>query len=268
MTGSTDITFVLTSCGRFDLLAETISTFLACNTAPIARYVLVEDSGDQRVRDVLASFDVEFELLLNDPPRGQMASIDRAYAGVRTPYIFHCEDDWRFFRGKFVEESLQLLEEIASISTVKCRRAGQNALHDMITYSAGVSRLRGIEYRQPAVNVHPVWGGYSLNPGLRRLADCRTLGSFAACGHEADLSQWFKRRGMGIASLERPACETTGHGRHVHDASAPASWNAAIGSKPRPGSKPPLGAAPPESRNALCPCGSGRRYKRCHGLRS
>jgi preprotein translocase subunit SecA len=27
--------------------------------------------------------------------------------------------------------------------------------------------------------------------------------------------------------------------------------------------------APPSSRNALCPCGSGRRYKQCHGkLRS
>jgi uncharacterized protein YecA (UPF0149 family) len=67
---------------------------------------------------------------------------------------------------------------------------------------------------------------------------------------------------MGIASLERPACETTGHGRHVHDEFAPASWNAAIGSKP------PLRAPPPESRNALCPCGSGMRYKRCHGLRA
>jgi preprotein translocase subunit SecA len=27
----------------------------------------------------------------------------------------------------------------------------------------------------------------------------------------------------------------------------------------------PEGAAPPESRNALCPCGSGRKFKHCHG---
>jgi hypothetical protein len=260
MTGSTDITFVLTSCGRFDLLWKTLSSFFAFNTAPISRYLIVEDSGDPQVREVLSSFDARLELLTNDPPRGQMASIDLAYSGVDTPYIFHCEDDWRFFRGEFVEESLPLLAEIASISTVKCRRLGQNALHDQITLSAGVSRLADIEYRQPALDVDPVWGGYSLNPGLRRLADWRALGSFAACGHEADISRWFKGRGMGIASLERPACETTGHGRHVHDAFAPASWNAAIGSKP------PLRAPPPESRNALCPCGSGRRYKRCHGI--
>jgi hypothetical protein len=176
MTGSTDITFVLTSCGRFDLLADTLRTFLASNTAEISHYVIVEDSGDPQISDVLASFDTRFELLLNDPPRGQMASIDLAYAHVHTPYIFHCEDDWRFFRGGFVEESLQLLEQIATISTVKCRRGGQNDLHDQIVYSAGVSRLGEIEYRQPALDAHPVWGGYSLNPGLRRLSDWRAVG--------------------------------------------------------------------------------------------
>ncbi len=260
MIGSTDITFVLTSCGRFDLLAGTVSTFLACNTASIARYVIVEDSGDPRIRDVLASLDIEFELLFNDPPLGQMASIDRAYASVRTPYIFHCEDDWRFFRSGFVEESMLLLESIANVSTVKCRRAGQNALHDRITYSAGVKRLREVEFRQPSLEAHPVWGGYSFNPGLRRLADYRRVGSFAACGHETDISRWFKHRGMGIASLEQPACETTGHGRHVHDVFAPAGWNAAMGSLA------PLTAPAPDSRNAACPCGSGRRYKHCHGV--
>jgi hypothetical protein len=42
---------------------------------------------------MFSSFDVRFELLINDPPRGQMASINLAYSGVRTPYIFHSEDD-------------------------------------------------------------------------------------------------------------------------------------------------------------------------------
>jgi hypothetical protein len=45
MASSPDITFVLTSCGRFDLLTDTIASFLAFNTAPIARYLVVEDSG-------------------------------------------------------------------------------------------------------------------------------------------------------------------------------------------------------------------------------
>jgi hypothetical protein len=68
MTGSTDITFVLTSGARFDLLAETLRTFLASNTAPISRYVIVDDSGGPQISDVLASFGVKFDLLINDPP--------------------------------------------------------------------------------------------------------------------------------------------------------------------------------------------------------
>jgi hypothetical protein len=184
MTSTPDITFVLTSCGRFDLLVETISSFLAFNTAPIARYVIVEDSGDASVRDILASFDARFELLLNEERRGQIESIDRGYSSVSTPYIFHCEDDWRFFRSGFVEESLLLLENFANISAVLCRRARQNAVHDRFTRSMGVSRLGGVEFRQPALGVDESWGGYSFNPGLRRLADYRRIGSFAACGHE------------------------------------------------------------------------------------
>ncbi|MGH8713616.1 MAG: SEC-C metal-binding domain-containing protein [Casimicrobiaceae bacterium] len=251
MTASTDISFVLTSCGRFDLLAETISTFLAWNSAPIGRYVIVEDSGDERIRDVLTPFGNRFELLFNDPRLGQMQSIDRAYAGLQTPYIFHCEDDWRFFRGGFIEESLLLLQHFPSISAVLCRRAGQNRVHDMVASSTRVSRLREVEFRQSRLDVSPIWGGYSFNPGLRRLADYRRLGSFAGCGHEDEVSRWFKQQGMGVASLERPACETTGRGRHVLDVFAPAASNRALGTQP--------------PRNAACPCGSGRRYKHCHG---
>jgi preprotein translocase subunit SecA len=38
-------------------------------------------------------------------------------------------------------------------------------------------------------------------------------------------------------------------------------------SAPRAAPLPPMpeGAEPPESRNALCPCGSGRKFKHCHG---
>jgi len=42
-----DTMFVLTSCARFDLLVETMLTLLEHNTAPIARYVVIEDAGDE-----------------------------------------------------------------------------------------------------------------------------------------------------------------------------------------------------------------------------
>lgn len=260
MTTPRDVTFVLTSCGRFDLLAETVRTFVAFNTAPIARWIVVEDSGRDEVRDAVRDAGAPFEFLVNRPSIGQMASIDRAYAAVDTPYIFHCEDDWRFFRGGFVEESLELLEGVPTVSAVMCRREGQNPMHDAIVGTAPLRSVGSVTYRMPEVHAQDVWFGYGFNPGLRRLADIRAIGSFAARGHEKHASLWFKRRGMGMAALEHPACETTGQGRHVGDPAAPAGTGHGFRSRP------PGDVEPPASRNDRCPCGSGERFKHCHGL--
>jgi preprotein translocase subunit SecA len=53
-------------------------------------------------------------------------------------------------------------------------------------------------------------------------------------------------------------------------ASAPRPSAAAVQQRTLPAAQPPgsavsAGVAAPVSRNALCPCGSGRKYKRCHG---
>jgi SEC-C motif len=260
MKASKDITFVLTSCGRFDLLAETMRTFVAHNTAPIARYVVIEDSGDATVRDVVAGLGFDVDVIVNDPPCGQVASIDRAYAGVATPYIFHCEDDWRFFRSGFVEDSLVVLENVPTASMVSCRRSGQVPYRDAVVAQTLPSTVRGVPYRLIPPHAHDVWYGYEFGPGLRRLADYRRIGSFASHGHEQQASRWFKRQGMGVAVLEHPAYETTGRGRHLRDPTAPTRTNL------RGLSAPPGDVPAPASRNAPCPCGSGVRYKDCHGV--
>jgi len=213
-----DITFVLTSCGRFDLLRETLASFLEHNTAPISRYIVTEDSCDPAVRDALDDFDVDFELLFNDPPIGQMATIDRAYALVRTPYIFHCEDDWRFFRSGFIEESMVLLEANPTVSMVLCRRRGQMpGGFDTFGFVSEPETLDGVVYRHMPMWSDAAWNGYAFNPGLRRLSDYKAIGTFTEWGHEVHVSRLFKRKGMTMALLEEPACETTGEERHIED---------------------------------------------------
>jgi len=203
------ITFVITSCARFDLLELTLASFLAHNAAPISRYVLVEDSGDARVREVVAKLGVPFEIIINDPPLGQMAAIDRVYQGITTPYIFHCEDDWRFFRSGFVEESMAVLAHDQSITAVLSRRPGENASNDLM-FACPVQLAGGVRYHKATPWLDPFWLGYSFNPGLRRLSDYRALGSFTRWGHERDASLFFKLRGRTLAILAEPACETTG----------------------------------------------------------
>jgi hypothetical protein len=218
------ISFVITSCGRFDLLEDTLSSFFRHNRAPIARYILVEDSGKESVRETLAKCAFQFTILVNNPRLGQLRSIDRAYASVETPFIFHCEDDWRFFRGGFIEESIRILNAFPNVSAVLSRRTGQNPIFDEIFLSSQISQLGDIGFRIMNVERLPPWGGYSFNPSVVRVADYKAIGPFSKFRHEPHISEEFGRRGMAFACLEEPACETIGKGRHVQDPHARQDW--------------------------------------------
>src|SRR5436190_653428 len=92
-------TLVITSCGRFDLLEATLRSFYQHVDVAPHELIVVEDSADEDVRKVVDSIGVPARALVNGGRLGQMQSIDRAYAHIRTPLIFHCEDDWLFTRG-------------------------------------------------------------------------------------------------------------------------------------------------------------------------
>lgn len=212
------ITFVLTSCGRFDLLERTLSSFLAWNDAPIERYVVVEDSGDDAVHRVIKRLSGEMEVIVNRPRRGQLASIDLAYGTLTTPYIFHCEDDWEFTRPGFIQESMDLLEAFEDVVTVALRSpldAPPEALEQP------VERHVGIRCRPLASASRPDWFGMSFNPGLRRLRDYRRIGTYAAAGEERNLSLVCKEMGYRMLMLEDGGVFHLGNRRTVRDPFAP-----------------------------------------------
>lgn len=220
-----EVTFVLTSCGRFDLLEETLASFFRFNSAPVARHVVIEDSGDTAVRAVTAKFGNRIDVLVNEERLGQMRSIDRAYATVTTPFVFHCEDDWRFLRAGFIEDSLRILKGVPEVSAVLSRKTGQKKSHDRIYRASRGMMHDGVAYRPMDTDILPPWGGYSFNPSLVRLADYKAAGPFSKFSHEAFVSQDYVRRGMKTACLERPACETIGRKRHVIDPFVPRDWS-------------------------------------------
>lgn len=211
-------TIVLTSCARHDLLGVTLrSLFAHLDRAPVET-IIVEDSLTPPPPDVLAAIVGPSRLIMTGSPCGQMAAIDRAYGAVETPLIFHCEDDWEFFRAGFIAESEALLAADPAISMVSLR-----ALSDMNPrlHGLGEHRLGPIAYHRAAPHLHPEYFGYSFNPGLRRRADARALQPFAAVGHEADVSYAFKKAGFVMAYLAAPAVRHIGDGRHVDDPVGP-----------------------------------------------
>ena len=117
-------TVALTSCGRFDLLERTLQSLLPRLGGPLARVLIAEDSGDRGVHDVVRPFRdrcPRIEVIVNDPPLGQVRSIDRIYAETDTEWVFHCEDDWEFFSDGFIEKSFTLLKAFPRLSMVSVR---------------------------------------------------------------------------------------------------------------------------------------------------
>ncbi len=194
------ITFCLTSCGRFALLQKTLRSFFQKNDHPIEKYVIVEDSGDPNARehlhDIVKEFPkAHFQCLINDKRIGQICSIDRAYAEVQTPYIFHCEDDWEFIRSGFMQPSLDLLEHLPDVVMVWLRDPldQPHIIRSMKLYNSP-HRYFDVSHAMPKYILN-------FNPGLRRLTDYREAGSYQKIGDEPDIGGLYYGRKKKILLL-------------------------------------------------------------------
>jgi hypothetical protein len=221
------ITGVLTSCGRYDLLEETLRSFFSVNSEPLKRMIIVEDGPaiPQHRRSKFINCPIEW--ISTGRRVGQIAAIDYAYSRVKTPYIFHMEDDWYFYRTGFMERSLEVLE-----SNPKCLQVWIRALNDTQGHPVEeqVYETHGVPWQRMALKyvLEGEWHGFSFNPGLRRLGDYTSIGGYGVHKRfdphhpgltESGISKIFRRRDFYAAIL----CDDngsgyvrhTGNGRHV-----------------------------------------------------
>ena len=171
------VTLVITSCGRFELLKKTIISFFKHNTYPIHECIIVEDSGTVSNLDFIKEhIPVPCKFLINKKNLGQLQSIDIAYNEVTTPYIFHCEDDWEFYKPGFIEESFNILNNDPLTITVWLRNHRDTMGHpiDFTPIPIGDKNYFYLE-----INYRGKWHGFTLNPGLRRTADVKKLFPYA-----------------------------------------------------------------------------------------
>lgn len=169
------VTAVVTSCARHDLLRRTLESFFATGGGAVERMIVVEDGAqdaDDALKEAFAAWPIEW---INTGGRvGQIRAIDLAYSLVRTPYIFHMEDDWEFLRPGCVLKSIEILraEPLCLEVLVKGRPpTGSHGPTDEDRMSGGIPWRPMIKDRKN------VWHGFSFNPGLRRLREYRLIGS-------------------------------------------------------------------------------------------
>jgi hypothetical protein len=205
------LTVVLTSCGRFDLLEETIASFL--DHFDTDRIFIAEDAGDVGTAAAFAAKVPQVDMRVNTPKLGQMRSIDALYASVQTPYVVHLEDDWKFAGGLDLDRVVRFLEARPDISVV-CIGYRFDA---RFARSARKTTQDGIDYWVWDLDAHPKWFSYSFNPSVGWLALWRDIGPYARFATEEGLSQFAKARGMRIAMVIPSLAEHIGEKRHADD---------------------------------------------------
>ncbi len=211
-----EYTCVLTSCNRFDLLEKTLTSFFKYIDIQPKEFIIVEDSGNQEIHRILEKFDYPFHVIVNPKNLGQAKSIDIGYSQVKTPYIFHCEDDWEFYRTGFIAESLRILEHHKEVSLVQLRgRAEQTKLRDLPSL-----KLNNSAYFLAKKTTDKRYFSYGYNPSLRRLEDYQRIAPLADIGGEREVSWIFKQLGFVTAHLENPAVKHIGEERHIDDITA------------------------------------------------
>jgi len=225
------ITFVLTSCGRNDLLEKTLDSFFKYNTHPIERYIITEDSADPKVFEECErlnreKYDGKLEFIFNYEKLGQAASIDKAYSIVDTEYIFHCEEDWEFYRSRFIEDSIKVLETQPKVIQAWIRPKSDkilNKIEDKVYTLPGevkVRRVLPVSFIVKGANkdgtdiVVKDYIGFSWNPGVKRLKDWQQLpDGYSGFVREHLVDHYYRDNGFMVVSLSTN--DEEGYVRHL-----------------------------------------------------
>lgn len=202
-----DITCVITSCGRLDLLRKTVDSLR--KYYEFKQWIIIEDGGKD-----LSDFDEDnVKILFNIQKLGQIRSIDLAYKYVNTSYIFHCEDDWEFYRSGFIEESKDILEKYPLILQVHLREQNDMNGHPVVK----------LQNTFDLVDTNYKWRGFSFNPGLRRLSDftsyTKIVGNPSKTSSPKDeqkIGQHYFEKGYITAILKQGAVRHIGQNQSTH----------------------------------------------------
>lgn len=213
---SSDVTIVITSCGRFDLLKKTLASLEQFNSYPIKKVIITEDSGKSEVHQCLPQGWEEYcQIFVNTPKLGQLASIDLAYAQIDTQWVFHCEDDWQFYRPGFIEDSMLLLKNDQQALQVWLRSFAHDLqVHSPYVYLGERKQLDCVVYHE-LMSHKEEWQGFSFNPGLRRLLDYKQHAPYQQFAGEKALSRLYSEENRYALILENDAVLHTGFGEHV-----------------------------------------------------
>lgn len=203
------ITLCLTIGRRPDLLRLTLESLKELPEIPI---LAINDFGDEETNDVFREECPQGRLIETGHHLGHHRAVDLMYSHVNTPYIFHCEDDWRFSRTDFLQDALKILESDSKVSSVHFRATDDIPLEDSARARICTEIINGISIENLSA-VHAEWYGFSFNPHVAKKLLWRELGEFSKFKKERHVSRFLKKQERYMAFLVPEACRHIGDGR-------------------------------------------------------
>lgn len=210
MQQSKEVTVVCTSCNRPDLLEKTLESFFKYNTYPISSFQIIDDSGVVGCNDYLKEKFPLVNFWYNEVNLGQVASIDKMYGYVTTPYIFHMEEDWEFYKEGFIEACLDVIDLDEKIICVWVRDPNDTP-HPTIDPTYDING-RGVRRMIWGFDGH--WHGFTFNPSLKKTKD---WDGYSKIGRELEISKYYYNKGYFAMIFTEGYCKHAGWGRHVTD---------------------------------------------------
>ena len=211
------MSLVLTSCGRLEILNKTLESFFINNTYNLEKFYLVEDSLDEKIyKSIELKWGNKLNLIFNRQKKGQIKSIVDTYKLVKTPLIFHCEDDWVYTRKNFIEDSLKILGTDNKIIQVWLESKESASRLDIFRYG-DLQIVEDIGYRRVECKEGWEWGYFSFRPGVKRMSDYELIGGYDKYKNELDIGVEYKKRGYYTVIIEKPAVIDIGDEHHIGD---------------------------------------------------
>jgi hypothetical protein len=180
--------------------------------------LIYDDSADEKQhRQIFELYGKRFDLYFGDKRMGQAFALDFIYDQVKTPWIFHCEDDWEFVLPWYIQDSIRVLT--ADPNILIC---GLAIRQDYFKLGAAVNlhEVGGVKvWDQPKWRIdenHGWWYGWVGSPNLKRTADMCKLPKFSSVMSEEEWDrEVFGKSGKKSVWLNRCCVRHIGYGRSL-----------------------------------------------------
>jgi hypothetical protein len=210
-----EVTLLITSFNRPDLLQKTVDSVLKYANYPFADKIIIEDSGSNTMKELLPLCYPDWHLVIHDHTKGAYESIDEAYSLVRTPYVLHIEDDWEFTHGGFIEQAIEVLKHDDTIMQVSLEH------NPVMSTLPEIYNINDIEYQIVGEDINGWWHGFTCHPSVRSMAGYEKTKPWTQWSskdeelshRELKVGLEYYRQGYKAAILKDSYCIHTGLGR-------------------------------------------------------